>query len=172
MIHPKRNFFALVVMASLCTRATECFLCAASSGAPQAELRSGRRPALLGRAAAPPRVYVSTAAPIEGAVWRRSPDADCLMPLRAPHSSETLNSKLPFGFPSSVWGSWLMMFACTTRIVQNVSLSVTPDSATPWTVAHQAPRILEWVAVPSSRGSPHPGLEPVSPALAHGFFTI
>ena len=32
-------------------------------------------------------------------------------------------------------------------------------------------RILEWVAMPSSRGSSDPGIEPVSPALAGGFFT-
>jgi len=43
----------------------------------------------------------------------------------------------------------------------------------PWTVACQAPlsvgilqgRILEWVAMPSSRGSPNPGIELRSPAL-------
>ena len=42
-----------------------------------------------------------------------------------------------------------------------LSCSVMSDSATPWTVAHQAPlsmgilqaKILEWVAMPSSRGS-------------------
>ena len=36
-------------------------------------------------------------------------------------------------------------------------------------------RILEWVAISSSRGSPDPGIEPpslVSPELAGGFFTI
>ena len=46
-------------------------------------------------------------------------------------------------------------------------------SATLWTVAHQAPlsmgilqaRILEWVAMASSRGLPYPGIEPRSPAL-------
>ena len=32
-------------------------------------------------------------------------------------------------------------------------------------------RILEWVAMPSSRGAPHPGIEPGSPALAGRFFT-
>ena len=32
-------------------------------------------------------------------------------------------------------------------------------------------RILEWVAMPSSRGFPDPGIEPGSPALAGGFFT-
>ena len=42
-------------------------------------------------------------------------------------------------------------------------------------------RVLEWVAIPSFRGSPHPGMEPkfpgvepkslISPAWASGFFT-
>ena len=44
------------------------------------------------------------------------------------------------------------------------SLSVVSDSEIPWTAAHQAPlsmgilqaRILEWVAIPSSRGSSRP----------------
>ena len=43
-----------------------------------------------------------------------------------------------------------------------LSRSVMPDSDTPWSAARQAPlfmgilqvRILEWVALPSSRGSP------------------
>ena len=44
---------------------------------------------------------------------------------------------------------------------------------TPWTVAHQPPlsmeilqaRILEWVAMPSSKDLPNPGIESRSPAL-------
>jgi len=32
-------------------------------------------------------------------------------------------------------------------------------------------RVLEWVAMPSSRASPNPGTELASPALAAGFFT-
>ena len=32
-------------------------------------------------------------------------------------------------------------------------------------------RILEWVAISFSRGSSQPGIEPVSAALADGFFT-
>ena len=32
-------------------------------------------------------------------------------------------------------------------------------------------RILQWVAISFSRGSPDPGIEPASPALAGGFFT-
>ena len=30
--------------------------------------------------------------------------------------------------------------------------------------------ILEWTAIPVSRGLPDPGVEPMSPALAGGFF--
>ena len=46
----------------------------------------------------------------------------------------------------------------------------------PRAMACQAPlsmgfRILEWVAMSSSRGSPNLGIKPVSPALARGFFT-
>ena len=32
-------------------------------------------------------------------------------------------------------------------------------------------RILQWVAIPFSRGLPDLGIEPMSPALAGGFFT-
>ena len=47
------------------------------------------------------------------------------------------------------------------------------DSVTPWTVVHQAAlsmgilhaRILEWVAVPSSRGSSNPRDRSLSPEL-------
>ena len=62
----------------------------------------------------------------------------------------------------------------TIRIGDAVlSHSAVSDSATPWTVAHQAPLslgilqagILEWVTMPSSRGSFNPGIKPRSPAL-------
>ena len=51
--------------------------------------------------------------------------------------------------------------------------------ATPWTVAHQAPLSMGfstqeyWSGLPfSSPGDlPDPGIKPVSPALADGFFT-
>ena len=33
-------------------------------------------------------------------------------------------------------------------------------------------RILEWVPCPPPRDLPHPGIEPTSPALAGGFFTL
>ena len=64
-----------------------------------------------------------------------------------------------------------MVYVCVSSVASN--------SATPWTVAHQTPlsmgffqaRILEWVATSSSGDLPDPGIEPVSPALAGGFFT-
>ena len=54
-----------------------------------------------------------------------------------------------------------------------LSRSVMSDFVTPWTVAHQAPlsmgivqaRTLEWVAMPSSRGSFQPGIKPRSLTL-------
>ena len=53
------------------------------------------------------------------------------------------------------------------------------DSVTPWTVARQAPltietlqaRILEWVAVPSSRGSSQPRDQTQVSRIAGSFFT-
>ena len=57
------------------------------------------------------------------------------------------------------------------------SHEVMSDSATPWTVACQAPLSIEfsrqeyWSGLPfSSPGNlPNPGIEPVSPVLASGF---
>ena len=54
-----------------------------------------------------------------------------------------------------------------------VLLSHARLSVTPWTAAHQAPlptgilqaRILEWAAMPSSRGASHQEIEPGSPVL-------
>ena len=59
------------------------------------------------------------------------------------------------------------------------SLSVVSDSEIPWTAAHQAPlsmgilqaRILEWVAIPSSRGSSRPRDWTQVSCTAGGFFT-
>ena len=50
---------------------------------------------------------------------------------------------------------------------------------TPWTVAHQSPLSMRFsrqeywsrLSVPSPRGLPNPGTEPMSPALAGIFFT-
>ena len=54
-----------------------------------------------------------------------------------------------------------------------------PDSATPWTVAHQAPLCMGfprqeyWSGLPFPPPGhlPDPGIEPMSPASAGGFFT-
>ena len=53
------------------------------------------------------------------------------------------------------------------------------DSVIPWSVTHQAPLSLGFprqeywsgLPFPSPGGLPHPGIKPVSPALAGGFFT-
>ena len=57
--------------------------------------------------------------------------------------------------------------------------SVVSDSATPWSVAHQSPlsmgilqtRILEWVAMPSSRRLAQPRDQTQVFLIAEGFFT-
>ena len=65
-------------------------------------------------------------------------------------------------------------------LVINCAHSVMFDSfATPWTVAHQVPLSLGFfrqeywsgLLVPSSRGSPNPGIKFMSPALTYGFFS-
>ena len=60
------------------------------------------------------------------------------------------------------------------------SLSRVRLFVTPWTVAHQAPlsmgilqaRILEWLAIPCSRGSPQARGQTQIFQIAGGFFTI
>ena len=60
-----------------------------------------------------------------------------------------------------------------------VRLFVTAPHPPPQTVAHQAPLSLEFsrqecwrgLPFPSPRNLPYPGIEPMSPALAGGFFT-
>ena len=53
---------------------------------------------------------------------------------------------------------------------RHLSLSVVSDSATPWTLAHQAPLSIGfprqeywWVGISFSRGSSQSGIEPASP---------
>ena len=67
------------------------------------------------------------------------------------------------------------------HVVVCVHSSVLCDSATPQTVALQAPssvhrilqgRILEWVAIPSSKGSPLPRDGTRVSCIAGGFFTV
>ena len=86
-------------------------------------------------------------------------------------------------FPFACWGSFqLLCLQISAQVLSPSlllccvcawSLSCVQLSVTSWTVAHQAPlsigilqaRILEWVAMSSSRGSPHPGVKPWSPVL-------
>ena len=68
----------------------------------------------------------------------------------------------------------LKNFCCCCLVTQSCL-----TLAKPWTVARQAtlsvrfPRQEQWsgLSFPSPRGLPHPEIEPVSPALAGGFFT-
>ena len=60
-----------------------------------------------------------------------------------------------------------------------LSCSVTSNSATPWTIAHQAPLSMEFfkqeywsrLSFPTPGDLPNPGTKSASPALAGGFFT-
>ena len=67
-------------------------------------------------------------------------------------------------FQSPITGNIFFFFVC----------SVVSDSVTQWTVAGSfvhgtlQARVLEWVAT----YIPDPGIKPMSPALASGFFTI
>ena len=64
---------------------------------------------------------------------------------------------------------WMLLFSCY----------VVSDSATPWTIACQAPLSMEFsrqehwsgLPFPPPGGLPDPGMELLSPALAGGFFT-
>ena len=59
-------------------------------------------------------------------------------------------------------------------------LCPTDQFVTPWTIAHQAPlsmgilqaRILDWVTIPSSRGSSQPGDQTQVSHIAGRFFTL
>ena len=61
-----------------------------------------------------------------------------------------------------------------------LSHSVLSDSATPWTLAHQAPLSMGFprqeycsgLLFPIPRDLPNPGIETQSPILADGYFTI
>ena len=69
---------------------------------------------------------------------------------------------------SHLWGYfWLFAKACLT-------LCYPMDCSLPGSTVHgiSQARILEWVAISSSRDLPNPGIETTSPALAGRFFTI
>ena len=68
------------------------------------------------------------------------------------------------------------MCVCVYVCVSHLAVS---NSVNPWTVAHQAPLSMEFsrqeyqsgLPFPSPGDIPNSGIEPVSPALAGGFFT-
>ena len=74
----------------------------------------------------------------------------------------------------AVASSWKYICCCCCLVISHVWLF-----ATPWTVAHQAPPSMgfpwqeywSWWPFPPSWDLPAPKIEPVSPALAGGFFT-
>ena len=96
--------------------------------------------------------------------------------------SRFLNSKKSCIFPSSAWQKKRKLtrryrgrYSCCSCLVAKLRNS----SAPPWTVARQSPlsmglpRQEHWSGLPfpSPRDLPDPGIKPVSPALAAGFFT-
>ena len=76
-------------------------------------------------------------------------------------------------------GRMVTIFSSPKRLVCLLSHLVMSDSATPQTVAHEAPLAvgLSWqeywsgLPFPPPGALPNPGIKPESPALANGFFT-
>ena len=67
----------------------------------------------------------------------------------------------------------LPLISVGTCLLSRVRLCEPMDGSPPGSSVHgilQA-KILEWVAISSSKGSPNPGTEPTSPELAGGLFT-
>ena len=88
-----------------------------------------------------------------------------------PYSYEAVY--MHFHFSTKIWKQPRVCVLC--ELLSRVLLSVTP-----WTVAHQAPlptgilqaRVLEWVAMPSSRGSSPPRDQTQVSRTAGRFWTI
>ena len=81
------------------------------------------------------------------------------------------------GWNDGGWsGIYISMYTCSVTSVMSDSL----QTGYLWTVARQAPlsmvilqaRILEWVAMPSSRVLPDQGIKPRVSCIAGGFFTV
>ena len=76
--------------------------------------------------------------------------------------------------------AFIYVCVCMRAVALVMVASVMSDFAIPWTTAYQAPlsmgilqaRILEWVAMPSSRGSSQPRDPTHVTHIAGGFFTI
>ena len=97
-------------------------------------------------------------------------------PLSATASPSTMPSGILAAPPNGHLG-WQVriLVLCCAQMLSCVRLFVTP-----WTEAHQAPlsmgilqaRILEWVAMPSSRGSSQRRDQTQVSHIADGFFTV
>ena len=94
----------------------------------------------------------------------------------------SINSHICFLITCLSCYNWPGMLSCVLSTSQGAAVLclVAQSCPTPWTVAHQAPlsmvilqaRILEWVAMPSSRGSSQPRDQTQISCLAGGFFTV
>ena len=90
----------------------------------------------------------------------------------------TLSARWSTSFPTNAWLSteFVRVCVCAKSLQSCVTLCNPMGCSRPGSSVHgvfQA-SILEWVALPSSRGSSNPGIEPVAhlfPVLAGGFFT-
>jgi len=103
----------------------------------------------------------------------------CWTPLSPPSSPcpSGLSQGTYFGYPASC-----IELALVIYLIYGGGCLVTlcPTLLTPWTVAHQGPlsreilqaRILEWVAMPFSRGSSQPRDWTQISCIADGFFTL
>ena len=115
---------------------------------------------------APGRVWNPEALPMEGIFALPKTSPTCCLSYRAKREDQTKGQVYVFCMHETPW--------CVFLVAKSV------NSATPWTVAHQAPlfmgilqaRILEWVAMPSCRGSSQPRDGTRISHIAGGFFTI
>ena len=94
-------------------------------------------------------------------------------------ASSTLSWSVFLGLVSDfnicILTTYIQLLLLLYKLLSHVQLS-----STPWTVAWQTPlptgfpRWEHWSGLPfpSPGGLPHPGTEPLSPALAGGFFTV
>ena len=74
---------------------------------------------------------------------------------------------------SPLYPPLLSPHAWVTLVLSHFSLCDPTGCSPPGSSVHgiSQTRVLEWVAIPPSGGLPDPGIKPMSPALAGGFFT-
>ena len=67
---------------------------------------------------------------------------------------------------------WVGVCVCACYAQSWLLLCDPMDCTLPGSSVHVVFQAIEWVAISSSEDLPDPGIEPKSPALAGGFFTI